>query len=192
MSKIIVDEIQTNTVNGNVRIIPNGTGELEVTGNCSATTFSGSGANLTNIPTSAITGLSSGGSLEFVKKISLTGNQTSIVEYGLDYDTVYRFNLNHVRTGTYTLLRVYPHVDNSATKHNNGDCSAHYMVYSGNGNSASSNDGWYFSNSGWLTKSSGYFEIYTGADSWINASINYHSGQGQSFYAGWKLSLIHI
>ena len=109
------------------------------------------------------------------------------MEYGLDYDTVYRFNLNHVRTSSYTLLRVYPHVDNSATKHNNGDCSAHYMNYSGTGNSAYSNDGWYFSNSGWLTKSSGYFEIYTGTDSWINASINYHAGQGQSFYAGWKI-----
>ena len=146
---------------------------VSVTGTCTATTFSGSGASLTSLPAANITGTLpaidgsaltgvGGGSLEFVKKISLTGNQTSIVEYGLDYDTVYRFNLNHVRTTNYTLLRVYPHVDNSATKHNNGDCSAHYMNYSGTSNSAYSNDGWYFSPSGWLTKSSGYFEIYTG------------------------------
>ena len=32
MSKVIVDEIQTDTSNGNVRIIPNGTGKLEVKG----------------------------------------------------------------------------------------------------------------------------------------------------------------
>ena len=32
MSKVIVDEIQTDTTNGNVRIIPNGTGALEVKG----------------------------------------------------------------------------------------------------------------------------------------------------------------
>ena len=32
MSKVIVDEIQTDTANGNVRVIPNGTGALEVKG----------------------------------------------------------------------------------------------------------------------------------------------------------------
>ena len=32
MSKVIVDEIQTDTTNGNVRIIPNGTGKLEIKG----------------------------------------------------------------------------------------------------------------------------------------------------------------
>jgi len=48
MSKVIVDEIQTDTTDGNVRIIPNGTGKLEIKGaggddamirlNCSAQT----------------------------------------------------------------------------------------------------------------------------------------------------------
>ena len=48
MSKVIVDEIQTDTADGNVRIIPNGTGKLEIKGaggddamirlNCSAQT----------------------------------------------------------------------------------------------------------------------------------------------------------
>ena len=32
MAKIIVDEIQTNTIDGNVRIIPNGAGKLEIKG----------------------------------------------------------------------------------------------------------------------------------------------------------------
>ena len=58
MSKIIVDEIQTNTLNGNVRIIPNGTGELEVVGDCTATSFSGtsvldSKGNVRDIPQNA-------------------------------------------------------------------------------------------------------------------------------------------
>ena len=36
MSKVIVDEIQTDTTNGNVRVIPNGTGALEVKGDGSS------------------------------------------------------------------------------------------------------------------------------------------------------------
>ena len=32
MSKIIVDEIETSTTNGNLRIIPNGTGVVEIKG----------------------------------------------------------------------------------------------------------------------------------------------------------------
>lgn len=36
MSKVIVDEIQTDTSNGNVRVIPNGTGALEVKGDGSS------------------------------------------------------------------------------------------------------------------------------------------------------------
>ena len=110
MSKIIVDEIQTNTLNGNVRIIPNGTGELEVAGNCTATTFSGSGANLTNVPApstynaanltgalpaidgSNLTGIAAGGGMEFVKKINPVSGTTYITETGLEYDKVYKVN----------------------------------------------------------------------------------------------------
>ena len=80
MSKIIVDEIQTNTTNGNVRIIPNGSGVLEVNGSCTANTFSGSGASLTSLPAANLTGTLpaidgsnltgvGGGAYEFVKKI---------------------------------------------------------------------------------------------------------------------------
>jgi len=36
MSKVIVDEIQTDTTNGNVRVIPNGSGALEVKGDGSS------------------------------------------------------------------------------------------------------------------------------------------------------------
>tara|TARA_R100000773_G_scaffold42537_1_gene39881 strand:- start:51 stop:707 length:657 start_codon:yes stop_codon:yes gene_type:complete len=72
MSKIIVDEIQTNTTNGNVRIIPNGTGVLEVDGSCTATTFSGSGASLTNLPAANLTG-----TLPAIDGSNLTGISTS-------------------------------------------------------------------------------------------------------------------
>jgi len=206
MSKIKVTDIAPTS--SNTPSITLGTNNnVSFANGVTATSFTGDGANLTSIPAanlsgtipnasipdplpaingSALTGVG-GGSLEFVKKISLTGNQTSIVEYGLDYDTVYRFNLNHVRTTNNTLLRVYPHVDNSATRHNNGDCSAHYMNYSSTSGNSYAQDGWYFSPGGWLTKSSGYFEIYTGADSWIHASMTYHSGQGQLLWDGWKV-----
>tara|TARA_B100000575_G_C23136058_1_gene659982 strand:- start:320 stop:1042 length:723 start_codon:yes stop_codon:yes gene_type:complete len=196
MSTIKVDTIQSRQHSSST-INLTSTGAT-VNGDCTATTFSGSGASLTALPAANLTGALpaidgsnltgvGGGSLEFVKKISLTANQNSIVEYGLDYDTVYRFNLNHVRTVNYTRLRVFPHVDNSASKHMNGDCFAHYINYSGTTNTFSSNDGWYFNVNGWLTKSNGYFEIYTGADSWIHASINYHSNQGQLVWDGWKV-----
>ena len=32
MSKIIVDEVETSTTNGNLRLIPNGTGQIEIKG----------------------------------------------------------------------------------------------------------------------------------------------------------------
>lgn len=103
MSKIIVDEIQTNTTNGNVRIIPNGTGVLEVNGSCTATTFSGSGASLTTLPAgnltgtlpaidgSALTGVSAGG-FQFVQKGEITsGNTAAFLDFtNLDNDTTYR------------------------------------------------------------------------------------------------------
>ena len=69
MSKIKVDTIQsTQHTTSTIGFTSTG---ATVNGDCSATTFTGSGANLTNIPSSAITGLSSGGSLEFVKKYLL-------------------------------------------------------------------------------------------------------------------------
>ena len=90
MSKIIVDEIQTNTTNGNVRIIPNGTGVLEVNGSCTATSFSGSGASLTALPAanltgtlpaidgSNLTGLAGGGAYDFISSQILTSTATYI------------------------------------------------------------------------------------------------------------------
>lgn len=103
MSKIIVDEIQTNTTNGNVRIIPNGTGVLEVNGSCTATTFSGSGASLTSIPAANITGTLpaidgsnltgvGGGGFEFVSKSEITsGNTAAYIDFtNLANDTLYR------------------------------------------------------------------------------------------------------
>lgn len=97
MSKIIVDEIQTNTVNGNVRIIPNGTGELEVTGNCSATTFAGSGANLTNLPSANLTGAipanlltnAGGGGLELHSATVVPSDVSSVSITGLANDAYY-------------------------------------------------------------------------------------------------------
>tara|TARA_A100001391_G_scaffold50356_1_gene30583 strand:- start:4007 stop:4747 length:741 start_codon:yes stop_codon:yes gene_type:complete len=102
MSKIIVDEIQTNTTNGNVRIKPNGTGVLEVDGSCTATTFSGSGASLTSIPAanltgalpaidgSNLTGVGGGGALEFVSKTTISSSTYTVDFTGLDYGYIYK------------------------------------------------------------------------------------------------------
>lgn len=116
MSKIKVDTIQS-TQHSTSTIGFTSTGAT-VNGDCSATTFTGSGVNLTNIPSSAITGLSSGGGYEFIKKVTINdpGNQVaSVSETGLDYDSIYRvvwlelfFNLDATPS-------IYPHMDNSTS-----------------------------------------------------------------------------
>ncbi len=77
---------------------------VDVTGTCTATTFSGSGASLTSIPAanltgtlpaidgSNLTGVGGGGAMEFVSKstISSNGSTTAIDLTGLDYDSVYK------------------------------------------------------------------------------------------------------
>ena len=77
---------------------------VDVTGTCTATTFSGSGASLTSIPAanltgtlpaidgSNLTGVGGGGAREFVSKstISSNGSTTAIDLTGLDYDSVYK------------------------------------------------------------------------------------------------------
>ena len=90
MSKIKVDTIQS-TQHSNSTISLTSTG-ASVNGSCTATTFSGSGANLTSIPASAITGLSSGGGFEFVSKSEITsGNTAAYIDFtNLSNDSMYR------------------------------------------------------------------------------------------------------
>lgn len=117
MSKIIVDEIQTNTTNGNVRIIPNGTGVLEVNGSCTATSFSGSGANLTSLPAANITGALpaidgsnltgvGGGGLELHSATVVPSDVSSVSITGLANDAYYLVIGRKIEFSTSTFIKV--------------------------------------------------------------------------------------
>tara|TARA_A100001388_G_scaffold240292_1_gene195971 strand:- start:3369 stop:4124 length:756 start_codon:yes stop_codon:yes gene_type:complete len=200
MSKIIVDEIQTNTVNGNVRIIPNGTGELEVTGNCSATTFSGSGASLTSLPSanltgalpaidgSALTGIATGGGMEFVKKINPVSGTTFITETGLEYDTVYKLIIKSLSWQNYDNLSMFPHVDNSTSMHSNGDCNQGFANWNGSSLGGSGNNGFYlYSNMTSGYDVSAWFDFYTGSRFWIKGQYNVHYNAISSSHTGYVI-----
>ena len=148
MSKIIVDEIQTNTVNGNVRIIPNGTGELEVTGNCSATTFSGSGASLTNLPSANLTGSipanlltnAGGGALEFISKTTVSSTVSQVDITGLDYGYIYKLVLKNVKfnAGGGQYPELSPFVNGATSPIINGACIYSQVTRSSLGGGSSS------------------------------------------------------
>ena len=216
MSKIIVDEIQTNTVNGNVRIIPNGTGELEVTGNCSATTFSGSGANLTNVPAanltgtipnssvpnplpvldgSALTGVGGGG-WEFVKEISPSSSVTSITETGLDYDKIYKLVIKKLRIdGAQSELVWYPHMDNSSTEFDwsaspynyQGQLRYNYINNGGVNFQNSYDDYWQFETSGYPSEYYGGSVVFGTTDHpWIIGNLQGNADRSWSQLQGKK------
>tara|TARA_B100000925_G_C21965204_1_gene455214 strand:- start:509 stop:1309 length:801 start_codon:yes stop_codon:yes gene_type:complete len=144
MSKIKVDTIQS-TQHASSTISLTSTGAT-VNGDCTATNFTGSGANLTSLPSSNLTGAlpaidgsaltsltsanltgaipanllsnaGGGGGLEFVKKETVSGGQiVSITESGLDYDTVYRVVISHLEFNWTSLPYVYPLLDNKTTE----------------------------------------------------------------------------
>ena len=205
MSKIIVDEIQTNTLNGNVRIIPNGTGELEVAGNCTATTFSGSGANLTNVPApstynaanltgalpaidgSALTGVGGGG-MEFVKKINPVSGTTFVTETGLEYDTVYKLIMKTCVWQSSDNLSIFPHVDNSTTVHANSDCFQGFSNWNGNSLGGSGNNAFYlYSNMTSGADISAWFDFYTGSRFWIKGQYNVYYNANSSNNTGYVI-----
>ena len=141
MSKIKVDTIQS-TQHATSTIGLTSTGAT-INGDCNATTFTGSGANLTSLPSanltgalpaidgSALTSLTSanltgaipanlltnagGGAYEFVKKIQPSVATTTITEHGLDYDSVYKLVIKYVLGTFNNYLKFYPHLDNSTT-----------------------------------------------------------------------------
>ena len=101
MSKIKVDTIQS-TQHSNSTISLTSTGAT-VNGDCTATTFSGSGASLTSIPAANITGTLpaidgsnltgvGGGGFEFVSKSEITsGNTAAYIDFtNLSNDSMYR------------------------------------------------------------------------------------------------------
>ena len=194
MSKIIVDEIQTNTTNGNVRIIPNGSGVLEVNGSCIATTFSGSAANLTSIPAANITGTLpaidgsnltgvGGGAYEFVKKIQPSVATTTITEHGLDYDSVYKLVLKYVLGNFNNYLKFYPHLDNSTTSFTpDGSgfdtCKQRQIDINGVSSEIESTDHWSFGQTQVGYEFGGSIDFWTGYRPWIIGNVRYLYNDG--------------
>ena len=134
MSKIKVTEIAPSS--SNTTSITLGTNSNVTFANgVTATSFTGDGANLTNVPApstydaanltgtlpaidgSALTGIAAGGGLEFVKKVTVSGGQiASIVESGFDYDTVYRVVIPHLEFNWTSTPYIYPLMDNKTTE----------------------------------------------------------------------------
>tara|TARA_B000000532_G_scaffold55321_1_gene42868 strand:- start:854 stop:1585 length:732 start_codon:yes stop_codon:yes gene_type:complete len=96
MSKIKVDTIQS-TQHSASTISLTSTGAT-VNGDCTATTFSGSGASLTSLPSANLTGAipanlltnAGGGALEFVSKTTISSNTSEVDFTGLDYGFIYK------------------------------------------------------------------------------------------------------
>ena len=182
MSTIKVDTIQSRQHSTSTINLTN-TGAT-VNGDCTATTFSGSGANLTALPAanltgtlpaidgSALTGVGGGG-YEFVKKIQPSSATLTITEHGLDYDSIYKLVLKHVSSSpNLSYLRFYPHLDNSATKFTvsgSFDTCKHRMIdINGVSSEIENSDHWGFGTG--MTNArefGGFIDFWTGYRCWI-------------------------
>ena len=184
MSKIKVDTIQS-TQHASSTISLTSTGAT-VNGDCSATNFTGSGANLTSIPAanitgtlpaidgSALTGIGGGGSLEFVEKITPTSNVATITRTGLDYDTVYRMNFKVCYFDWAARIEFMPHLDNSSTNFTpvSTTDSCDLRRFDMNGiHQDSTNNKWIFEMGNYVSSIAGYCEFYTGERPWIMGSV---------------------
>ncbi len=101
MSKIRVQEIEhTASSNTNPAIALNANNNVTFDAGVTATSFTGDGANLTNLPSANLTGAipanlltnAGGGGMEFVSKTPITVNNTTtqINLTGLDYNSLYK------------------------------------------------------------------------------------------------------
>ena len=199
MSKIKVDTIQ-HTQHSNSTISLSNAG-VTVNGNCTASSFTGDGANLTNLPVdltqlnaqnltsgtipdaripnplpaidgSALTGISAGG-FEFVKKITTSQPVAYIDETGLDYDRLYRFVLKRFSFTSANEIYIHPFVDNETSPVNRYGCQNINLAYGPTHYSRGGNNEWQFYNGTfWYTKQSGFFDLYTGSHAWIHGNIN--------------------
>ena len=191
MSTIKVDTIQSRQHSATT-INLTSTGAT-VNGDCTATTFSGSGASLTALPAANLTGTLpaidgsnltnvGGGSLEFVKKVQSGSAVSSIVETGLEYDRVYRLVFPSLSLSSYGGIRLSPHVDNSSTPHNNSDCNQGYTNSNGNGGQHSQNN-WNMYPSGDRNYNMAIWELYTGERPWM--TWHYYSFGTSTEYNYW-------
>ncbi len=124
---------------GNQKLITTANG-VDITGSCTATSFTGDGANLTNLPApstfnaanltgalpaidgSALTGIGGGGGLEFISKtvVPSSGSNTFVdITSGLSNDGVYKI-VGEMKFGSsYTSLQAQLFLNGSSTVNNN-------------------------------------------------------------------------
>ena len=198
MSKIKVDTIQS-TQHASSTISLTSTGAT-VNGDCSATNFTGSGANLTSIPAANITGTLpaidgsaltgvGGGSLEFVKDLSPTTTVNEITETGLDYDTIYRINFNHAQFDWSARIEFFPHLDNQTTKfvppNSIANCELRRIDINGLAQDTTT-DRWNFEMGNYVWQMAGYCEFYTGYRPWIMGAMRPLYTDGFSQFYGRK------
>ena len=192
MSTIKVDTIQSRQHSSST-INLTSTGAT-VNGDCTATTFSGSGASLTALPAANLTGTLpaidgsnltgvGGGAYEFVKKIQPSSATTTITEHGLDYDSVYKLVLKYV-VGTFNnYLKFYPHLDNSTTSFTpDGSgfdtCKQRQIDINGVSSEIESTDHWSFGQSQVGYEFGGSIDFWTGYRPWIIGNVRYLYNDG--------------
>ncbi len=182
MSTIKVDTIQSRQHSSST-ISLTSTGAT-VNGDCTATTFSGSGASLTSLPAANLTGVLpaidgsnlsgvGGGGFDFVKKITTSSAVTYIDETGLDYDRLYRFVLKTFTFSGIDTLHIRPIVDNMSTPNNTVTCQGNTLAHGPTNYQTGGYNNWRFNNGGYsYTRQAGYFDIYTTDEAWVLGNIN--------------------
>jgi len=201
MSKIKVDTIQsTQHTTSTIGFTSTG---ATINGDCSATTFTGSGANLTSLPSANLTGAipanlltnaGGGGALEFVKNIQPSSSVSSIVETGLEYDRVYRLVFNNLRFDGSDELKVEVHMDNSTSPYNNstgyGEMNQISMSYGGGTTAYSTWTYWRFHSNGYNSLYwSGSLDIATTKIPWMTGKLVGSTSWATSTVWGRKASM---
>ena len=146
MSKIKVDTIQS-TQHSNSTISLTSTGAT-VNGDCTATTFSGSGASLTSLPSANLTGAipanlltnAGGGGLEFISKNTVSSTVYQVDTTGLDYGYIYKLVLKNVRfaSGGGQYPELSPFVNGATSPITNSACVYAQVTRQGTGGGAAS------------------------------------------------------
>lgn len=213
MSKIKVTEIAPSS--SNTTSITLGTNSNVTFANgVTATSFTGDGANLTNVPApstfdaanltgtlpaidgSALTGIAAGGGgYEFIKKVTIndSSNQVaSVSETGLNYDSIYRvvwltlsFNLDATPS-------IYPHMDNSTSIITSGSlqswetCTQCHQNYGGTSQFTGDNY-WKFEGGSYNgTYWGGFFDFSTSYQPWCIGAMSNKKDYGFCHLYGTK------
>ncbi len=199
MSKIKVTDIAPTSSN-TPSITLGANNNVSFANGVTATSFTGDGSNLTSLPAanltgtlpaingSALTGVS-GGSLEFVKDLSPTTTVAEITETGLDYDTLYRVNVDVGIFDWSARIEFFPHLDNQTTKFvsvsSTDGCDLRRIDMNGTHQDATS-DKWIFEMGSYTFNMAGYFEFYTGWRPWIMGAMRPLYDDGFSQFYGRK------